>query len=181
MIFGLGAIQTTAAALALGLALGAAGAWWQTRSAVNDRWEARWAERDLQTARALAEAAAAAHAAERRHAEIANRLEVQHAEATQRLATVQADLRRAVRDAGGRLRDPHAVAPACPVPAAADAAQRPAEPAPAGDVPAPAGGVVLSDQTTAFLLDLAADADAAAEYAATCHAWVRALREARRE
>ena len=37
---------------------------------------------------------------------------------------------------------------------------------------APAGGCVLSGETSRALLDLAALADATAAYAATCHAWV---------
>lgn len=104
---------------------------------------------------------------ERAHADLATKLEVQHETNRQQLAAMRADNRRLARDLGG-LRDPFAVAPACPVSTAPDGTVDHAVTAPVGR---------LSDEATQFLLGFAYDADRAAEYASTCYQWVKELKE----
>lgn len=103
---------------------------------------------------------------ERAHAELATKLEVQHEANRTRLAALRADNSRLARELGG-LRDPFA-APACPVSTAAGGTVDPAAAAAAGR---------LSDEAAEFLLGFAYDADRAAEYASTCHQWVKELKE----
>jgi len=103
---------------------------------------------------------------ERARAELATKLEVQHEKATRQLAAIRADNRRLAAAAGG-LRDPFA-APACPVSTAPDGTVDPAAAATVGR---------LSDEASQFLLEFAYDADRAAEYASTCHQWVKELKE----
>ncbi len=80
----------------------------------------------------------------------------------QALAEIDRQRRRA--EQLGRLRDPGRPGGCGPaVPAAAG---------PASGVTAGTTGSDLSAAATGFLLDLAADADRAAAYAQTCHAWV---------
>lgn len=103
---------------------------------------------------------------ERAHAELATKLEVQHEANRTRLAALRADNRRLAAAAGG-LRDPFA-APACrPVSTAPDGTVDPADPTATGR---------LSAEASEFLLDLAYDADRAAEYASTCYRWVKELK-----
>lgn len=102
---------------------------------------------------------------ERAHADLATKLEVQHEANRTRLAAIRADNRRLARELGG-LRDPFAAASTCPVPTDSDSAV---------DSAATATGR-LSAEASEFLLDLAYDADRAAEYASTCHQWVKELK-----
>ena len=103
---------------------------------------------------------------ERAHAELATKLEVQHEANRTRLAALRADNRRLSAELGG-LRDPFA-APACPVSTDSDSAVDSAAAATVGR---------LSDEASQFLLEFAYDADRAAEYASTCHQWVKELKE----
>jgi len=104
---------------------------------------------------------------ERAHAQLATQLEVQHEKATRQLAAIRADNRRLARELGG-LRDPFAAASTCPVPTDSDSAVDSAAAATVGR---------LSDEASQFLLEFAYDADRAAEYASTCHQWVKKLKE----
>ena len=103
---------------------------------------------------------------ERAHAELATKLEVQHEKATRQLAAIRADNRRLAAAAGG-LRDPYPVAPTCPLPTDTGSTVDPADPTATGR---------LSDEAAEFLLGFAYDADRAAEYASTCHQWVKQLK-----
>lgn len=127
-------------------------------------------ESEIQSIRAAAaeQYAAATQRAvevERAHAELATKLEVQHEANRTRLAALRADNSRLARELGG-LRDPFA-APACPVSAAPDSAVDSATASTTGR---------LSAEASEFLLDLAYDADRAAEYASTCYRWVKELK-----
>ena len=90
---------------------------------------------------------------------------MQHEANRTRLAALRADNRRLSAELGG-LRDPFA-APACPVSTAPDGTVDPADPAAVGR---------LSAEASEFLLGFAYDADRAAEYASTCHQWVKQLK-----
>ena len=103
---------------------------------------------------------------ERAHAELATKLEVQHEANRTRLAALRADNRRLARELGG-LRDPFAAASTCPVPTDSDSTVDSAATATTGR---------LSAEASEFLLDLAYDADRAAEYASTCYRWVKELK-----
>lgn len=155
----------------LGIALGsalAAGALaaWGTATFLNASHDAEIQSIRAAAAEQYAAATQRAVEVERAHAELATKLEVQHEANRTRLAAIRADNRRLAAAAGG-LRDPFPVAPTCPVSTAADGTVDPADPTATGR---------LSAEASEFLLDLAYDADRAAEYASTCYRWVKELK-----
>lgn len=145
---------------------GAIGGWWITDDILTSKHEAQIQRIRADAATALQEATDRAIQAERDAISLALKLEVQSAENKQKLDSVLTDNRRLARELGG-LRDPFAKpAGGCTMPAS-----------PAGTglaVPAPAPGR-LSDEASEFLLEFAREADRAAEYAATCHEWVKQI------
>ena len=148
------------------LLIGAAASWWVTSDALSAKHKAEIQSIRAAAAEQYAAATQRAVEVERAHAELATKLEVQHEKATRQLAAIRADNRRLAAAAGG-LRDPFA-APACrPVSTAPDGTVDPADPTATGR---------LSAETSEFLLDLAYDADRAAEYASTCYRWVKELK-----
>ena len=152
--------------IALGSALAAGAlAAWGTATFLNASHDAEIQSIRAAAAEQYAAATQRAVEVERAHAELATKLEVQHETNRQQLAAVRADNRRLARELGG-LRDPYA-APACPVSAITDSAVDSAATATVGR---------LSDEAAEFLLDLAYDADRAAEYANTCYKWVKQLK-----
>lgn len=159
-------LKVTAIALAIGLGAGALGSWYLTAKYKDSVWGKAVADQKVEAVAQLQAATQLAIEAEREGIALALKLEVQSAENKQKLDSILADNRRLARELGG-LRDPFAKpAGGCTMPAA-----------PAGSgiaVPAPAPGR-LSDEASEFLLDFASDADRAAEYAATCHEWVKQI------
>ena len=153
--------------IALALAAsGAFGGWWVTSDYYQAKQSALAARMQTAAAIELRQATERAIAAERKNNELATGLEVKHAQTRQQLDQVLADNRRLVRELGG-LRDPGARPDGCgTVPTTTPGTGLAVRPAATGR---------LSDQAAEFLLEFARDADRAAEYAATCHAWVESI------
>ena len=158
------------------LLIGAAASWWVTSDALSAKHKAEIQSIRAEAAEQYAAATQRAVEVEREHAQLATNLEVQHEKATRQLAAIRADNRRLAAAAGG-LRDPYPVAPTCPLPADAGSTVDPAAAPAVAGIPNAIEGVVLSDETTEFLIEFAYDADRAAEYASTCHQWVKELKE----
>ncbi len=147
-------------------ASGAFGGWWVTSDYYQARFDAAMGRIRAEASHQLQEATERAVVAERKNNELAKGLEVKHVQTRQQLDQVLADNRRLVRELGG-LRDPGARADSCgTVPTTSPGTGLTVRPAATGR---------LSDQAAEFLLEFARDADRAAEYAATCHAWVEAI------
>lgn len=152
--------------IALGSALAAGAlAAWGTATFLNASHDAEIQSIRAAAAEQYAAATQRAVEVERAHAELATKLEVQHEANRTRLAALRADNRRLSAELGG-LRDPFGT-PACPVSTAPDGTVDPATATTTGR---------LSDEASEFLLDLAYDADRAAEYASTCYRWVKELK-----
>ena len=153
--------------IALALAAsGAFGGWWVTSDYYQAKQSALAARMQAAAATALKDATDRAVAAERDAISMALKLEVQNAESRKKLDAVAVENRRLVRELGG-LRDPGARPDNCgPVPTTTPGTGLAVRPAATGR---------LSDQAAEFLLEFARDADRAAEYAATCHAWVESI------
>jgi hypothetical protein len=157
--------NTILAALAIA-ASGAFGGWWVTSDYYQAKQSVLVARMQATAATELQQATERAVTAERKNNELAIGLEVKHVQTRQKLDQALADNRRLVRELGG-LRDPGARPDSCgTVPTTATGTSLAASPAATGR---------LSDQAAEFLLEFARDADRAAEYAATCHAWVKAI------
>lgn len=153
--------------IALAVAVsGALGGWWVTSDYHQAKQSALAASMRASAAEELRLATDRAIAAERKNNELATGLEGKHAQTRQQLDQALADNRRLVRELGG-LRDPGARPDSCgPMPTPSSGTGLAVRPAATGR---------LSDEASDFLLEFARDADRAAEYAATCHAWVKAL------
>lgn len=139
---------------------------WGTWTFLDARHEAEIQSIRADAALAVEAATQRAVEVERAHNQLATKLEVQHERATRQLAAIRADNRRLAAAAGG-LRDPYPVAPTCPLPTDTGSTVDPADPTATGR---------LSAEASEFLLDLAYDADRAAEYASTCYRWVKELK-----
>ena len=151
-------IKDTPIALVLSFALGAFAAWQVT----DTMWSARDLEQKLDAAKMVQKATAKTLESERKNAELAQTLEVNHVQSQQQLDKALADNRRLARELGG-LRDPGRR----PVPEGSNASSELA----CGAAPAQ-----LSDEATEFLLGFAHDADQVAQYAETCHTWIERVR-----
>jgi len=146
--------------------VGAIAGWWITDDILTSKHEAQIQRMRLDAADALQAATERAIQAEREGIALALKFEIQNAENRKRLDGILADNRRLSRELGG-LRDPFAIASGgCTMPA-----------------PSPGTGLVatapapgrLSNEASEFLLEFAREADRAAEYAATCHEWVKQI------
>lgn len=151
-------------AFALGAAGAGATAWkvrgWQADATIN-RIKADWQAEKTRQAEAIARSTQEARTAEAKARALANQIEVQHHELSQTTERLLADNRRLARQLGG-LRDP-GTRPGCT--SLSGTAQA------AGDTSNPATGAELSEEATEFLLEFAAQADRAADYAWACHEW----------
>lgn len=150
---------------AVAVASGAA-AWWLTREHYIEERIAYIASQRAAEVELIRRHADEVLALQARNHDAAARLDAQHAQHQSELDKALADNRDLARRLGG-LRDPgRRPTGACPVPVTTDAASEPA-----GD---PAAGR-LSDEASEFLLEFARQADEAAAYARTCHAWIKTL------
>jgi len=130
-------------------------------------WELKLAEQQRDAAALLARSEAAAREQEQRLAAIKDEVEREYLDAESRIAAAH-DANAALLAELGGLRDARAVCRADGLPADSRSAA-----APSGG---PAGGCVLSGQTSKALLDLVALADRTAAYAGACYAWIEGLK-----
>ena len=159
-------LQSIGLALVVGLVTGAGPAWYWTATYKDASWSASVQAQELAAARQLREATDLALAVEREQHVIVSRLEEQHHEAEQATSRLEAANRQLAAQRGG-LRDPgRRPSGQCPVPATTGGAGEPA---------ADTAGAALSAEASEFLLALAASADRAATYAATCYDWIHHL------
>lgn len=157
-------IKGMLAALAVGLCVGALGSWYLTAEYKDSKWGKAVADQKVAAAAELQAETEKVLAAERENTRLNNQLEKNHAEASRKIDATLADNRRLARELGG-LRDPGR-RPSC--------GSTQAGAGPAADPAGGSAGAELSDEATEFLLELTAEADRAAEYAQTCHAWAKA-------
>lgn len=159
-------LQTTILAGIFSVALGGFGSWWVTSDYYQARFDAAMARQKAQAAIVMQEATQEILRLQKTNQDLVSTLEVNHAQNRKKLDQALADNRRLARELGG-LRDPYAIS-ACssPVPANAGTAPHPI------DATAPGR---LSDEASEFLLELAREADRAAEYAGLCHQWIRKI------
>lgn len=158
-------IKGMLAALAVGLCVGAIGSWYLTAECKDSKWGKAVADQKVAAAAELQAETEKVLAAERENTRLNNQLEKNYAEASRKINAALADNRRLARELGG-LRDPGR-RPSC------GGAQAGA--GPAADPAGGSAGAELSAEATEFLLELTAEADRAAEYAQTCHAWAKAV------
>lgn len=159
-------IRNTLIAAGIAFAVGALGSWYVTAEYKNNKFDALIAKQKIEAAAMLQAATEKAIETERRNRDLATRLEKTHAENRTKLDQALADNRRLSRELGG-LRDPgYRQGGNCTVPTGTDGTGI--------AIVAPAPGR-LSAEASEFLLDFARDADRAAEYAATCHEWIKAI------
>lgn len=156
-------IKTALIALAIGLLVGALGSWYLTAEYKDAKWGKAVADQKVEAGKILQAETDKVLAAERKATELNNQLEKNHAEASRKIDATLTDNRRLSRELGG-LRDPGR-RPSCGGTQAG------------ADTPTDAAGSSASGQLSAeasdFLLEFAADADRAAEYAQTCYSWAQ--------
>lgn len=129
------------------------------------RWVAAVEAQKVEAARVLQAETEKVLLAERLNSELNNKIEVTHAQAQDEIDKTLANNRRLARQLGG-LRDPGR-RQGC---GGAQAGNHPA-----ANAAAAAAESRLSDSAQEFLFGLAADADRAANYALTCHAWAHEI------
>lgn len=159
-------LKTAAIALVIGLGAGALGSWYLTAEYKDNKWEAAIGKQKAEAADQLQAATDRAIKAERQQNELANQLEVKHAESQQELDRVLADNRRLARELGG-LRDPGR-RPSC-------RGLVPTNSTTTSQSEGSATGTELSAEASEFLLEFAREADRAAQYAKTCYDWTQRL------
>ena len=159
-------IRNTLIAAAGAFIIGVLTSWYVTAEYKNSKFDAMIAKQKIEAAKELQDAYDRAILAERKNINIAMDLEVQNAQNRNKLDKALADNRRLSSQLGG-LRDPgYRAGGNCTMPTGANSTGI--------SVAAPTSGR-LSAEASEFLLDFARDADRAAEYAATCHEWIKAI------
>lgn len=159
--------RTTLLLAALAAIWSAAGSWWLTAEYKDNKWMAKVEAQKVEAAKQLQVATEQVIATERKHNEIATKLEIQNADKQTQLDKALSDNRRLAVQLGG-LRDPGRRA-SCPstVPANSGAAKQPET---------QASDSRLSAEASEFLLEFARDADRAAQYANTCYEWIKQVK-----
>ena len=156
-------LKTTLIALAVGICVGALGAWYLTAEYKDAKWGKAVEQQKKEAAETLQAETEKVLAAERKNTELNNQLEKTHAEQSRKISIALADNRRLARELGG-LRDPGRRASCGGSQAGVELASDPA---------VSSAGSELSAEASDFLLEFAADADRAAEYAQTCYSWAQ--------
>ena len=150
----------------VGLVLGSLGSWKVTSSYKDTKYQNIILSNEKLAAEKFAEASDRAAEIERNHAALAQDLEIKNVEANKLLDEALVENRRLARELGG-LRDPFAKSSSgCSVPPSTGTSSNPDDGAASGR---------LSDEASEFLLEFAREADAAANYATTCHNWAKEL------
>lgn len=150
-------------AAAIGMAIGASGAWKLTASYKDASWMASIGQQKVEAARQLQEATDKALASERGNVAKANKLEKDNVQKQTALDGILADNHRLAAELGG-LRDPGRRT-------SCDSAV-PTGTGGTGNAAVGSSEGRLSAEASQFLLDFARDADRAAQYANTCHDWI---------
>ena len=160
-------IKNYALAAIAGLLIGVVASWWLTGSYKDASWRATIEVQKVEAARQLQVATEKAVQTERDNQRLANQIEVQHVQSTKQLDAALADNRRLARELGG-LRDPGCrTSGECSVSSNSSST---------GVIAAGSSDGRLSDEASEFLLEFARQADEAAQYAATCHQWIKQLK-----
>jgi hypothetical protein len=158
---------------AIALAVGFASGWqvngWRLGNAIE--------KQKAEAAQALAMETAKARKIEKDNDRIRIEAEVKHAKARDQIERTLADNRRLARQLGG-LRDPGRKGSDCPLPGSAEATSNGDAGTSEGRLSGESAGL-LSPEASDFILELAADADRAAQYARTCHEWAVNLNKSR--
>lgn len=161
-------LQSQILAAIAAIVIGAVGSWWLTSNYYEARYNAAIAQQKTEAVKVLQEATDRAILAERKNNQLAQTLEVNHAQNRQKLDAALADNRRLARDLGG-LRDPgRREDSSCSVPTGSTGS---------GIVIRQPSTGKLSAEATDFLLEFARDADRAAEYADLCYNWAQKLKQ----
>ncbi len=157
-------LKNYALAAVAGLLIGAVASCWLTANYKDTSWRASIEAQKVEAARQLQVATEKAVQTERDNQRLANQIEVQHVQNTKQLDAALSDNRRLARELGG-LRDPgRRTSGECSVPTGSGAT---------GVAAAGTTEGRLSDEASEFLLEFARQADAAAQYAATCRGWIK--------
>ena len=160
-------LKNYALAAIAGLLIGVVVSWWLTASYKDTSWRATIEAKKVEAARQLQVATEKAVQTERDNQRLANQIEVQYVQSTKQLDAALADNRRIARELGG-LRDPgRRTSGECSLPTGSGAT---------GVAAAGTAEGRLSDEASEFLLGFARQADDAAQYAATCHQWIKQLK-----
>jgi len=162
-------IKSALIALIVGLLVGALGAWVLTGRYKDAQWQHAIDKQKSEAATELKALTDKAIAKDKEVATLKDQLEKNDVQAQQTISSTLTDNRRLAAQLGG-LRDPGRRA-SCP-------GTVPASPSTPSIDPASATGSQLSEEASQFLLDFAADADRAAQYARTCHDWAVKLPQA---
>lgn len=146
----------------LGLTVGALGSWWLTAEYKDSVWGKAVSDQKVEAGKVLQKETEKVLTAEREASRLKDEMEKQHVESSAKIERTLADNRRLARELGG-LRDPgRRSSGGCPAPGATEATG-----SPAGET----SGAELSAEASWFLLEFAAEADRAAEYAQLCYRW----------
>lgn len=153
-------IKVIALAGGIGLLSGAVGGGYFTYSFVTARWEAATERLKSESAVLLQQSTEKAMRIERVYAANARKRDIEHAKSQKLLNEQTVETRRLVYAAGGLFDPGCGQGGSNDVPGTPGSTSRPA------GCPAPTR---LSNKTTEFLLDFAAEADTAANFARTCY------------
>lgn len=154
-------LKVAAFTLTAGLAIGSLSTWYLTAGYKDAKWGKAVDDQKIEAAATLQAETEKVLATERKNTELNNKLEMANVTANQKINAALANNRRLALRLGG-LRDP-GHRPGCGGPT-------PGIQSPGFNSATPTGGE-LSAEATEFLLEFAADADRAAEYAKICHGW----------
>ena len=155
-------LRDTILAALLGLAVGAIGSCWLTAEYKDSVWGKAVSDQKVEAGKVLQAETEKVLTAERETTRLKDEMEKQHVESSAKIERTLADNRRLARELGG-LRDPgRRSSGGCSAPGAAETS---------GVPPGEASGTELSAEASEFLLEFAAEADRAAEYAQLCYRW----------
>jgi hypothetical protein len=159
-------VKNAIIALTVGLLVGALGAWTLTGHLKDLEWQHAIDRQKSEAATELKTLIDKVTIKDKEVLTLKDQLEKNDVRAQQTISSTLANNRRLAAQLGG-LRDPGRRA-GCPGP-------MPASPATASSDSTAPSGSQLSEEASQFLLEFAADADRAAQYARTCHDWAVTL------
>lgn len=159
-------LSTSAIILVLCVVVSSLGTWRVTADYKDNKWSAVVAEQSIAASKALLAATTRTSEIERTYSAIATDLEAKATETSRLLDKELATNRTLARKLRG-LRDPFAKS-TC-------RSAVPGTTQPSGPTDDRSAEGRLSDEASEFLLNFARDADAAAQYANTCHQWVKEI------